>query len=187
MSHELATFRDSAHVEAMSGVEDLIETGKTWQVHWTLEKWHDKESHAAGLPPHEVIEEEGNLLLNAGITQLLRLLTNIGPATAYSSGVAYIKVGNSSTAASASQTDLQGGSVAEMPMDAGYPAISSQTATWRATFDTGDANFAWEEVGVKNASGAVSSSVVLLNRKVQSFGTKASGAIWTMTLNLTIA
>ena len=156
-------------------------------VTWTVDKWHNSKRFAQGLPPDETITEYGNGLLNGGITELLELLTGTGTTTAYNNASANIVVGNSTTAFSAAHTDMQGASTAVKAMDATYPQVSGQTATWKATYGTSEANFAWEEVGVKNGSGAVSGTILMLNRKVQAFGTKASGATWTMTLTLTVS
>ena len=71
-------------------------------------------------------------------------------------------------------------------MDSTYPqhtdgtTIASNTITLRSTFASGDANYAWEEWVVDNATRA-------LNRKVQSMGTKVAGATWQVTVTLSLA
>ena len=60
----------------------------------------------AGDDPDEVLVVDGNLLLNAGITRLLNLLVGAG-GQAFGATHCRVAVGDSSTAASASQTDLQ--------------------------------------------------------------------------------
>ena len=47
----------------------------------------------------------------------------------------------------------------------------------------GDANFAWAEWGLFNAS----TSGRMLNRKVFSGGTKTSAEAWSLTISLTLA
>jgi hypothetical protein len=69
-------------------------------------------------------------------------------------------------------------------MDTNYPARTGQTAEWRATFGSGDANYAWEEYTVVNAS---SDSGKNLNRKTASKGTKSSGETWTLSLQITFS
>ena len=65
-----------------------------------------------------------------------------------------------------------------------YGAMATYRAlTFRSLFGTGDANFAWNEWGVFNAS----SSGTMLNRKVESLGTKTSAQSWQLTVTLTIA
>jgi len=129
-------------------------------------------------------EVEGNLLLNAGIQLMLDLL--IGEAgTVYSNANAYIGVGDSSTAAAATQTGLQAASnKLWMPMEDNYPARSSQTLTFRAVFGSSDGNFAWEEFTIVNDE---DDDGVNLNRKVSSQGTKQSGQVWTVDVTLTIS
>lgn len=160
---------------------------KHWKVTWRVEKFHGKDAdEIAGCTPDEVVIKHDNLLLNSGINLMLKLLCGLG-GTAYSSGNAYIRVGSGTTAAAAAQTDLQGGSKTSKAMDSGYPTVSSQTSSWKASFGSSDGNHAWEEVGVANGSGTPDgSTTILLNRKVQSFGTKNSGSTWTMQVDITI-
>lgn len=154
-----------------------------WKPVATVRKWHDDASFQRGDDPYETVVVEGNLLLNAGLTRLNNLLIGAG-GTAFNSSNARIGVGNSSTAASASQTDLQGASKRFELVDS--ISNSNQTITAVATFQSGDANFAWEEWGIDNgtADGATVTAP-LLNRKVASMGTKASGAVWTLTVTIT--
>ena len=172
----------------------LLEEKINRSVKWTIEKWNTDQDgltptqqHKLGLAPQEVEEFEGNLALNAGLGELIDLLIGAGSPTAYNNANSHLVVGNSTTAAAATQTDMQGGSTQVKAMDSGYPSRSGQTATWKATYGSSEGNFAWEECGVKNGSGAVSSSVIMLNRKVLSMGTKGSGAVWTLQLDITWA
>lgn len=152
---------------------------------WTVEKWHSTARKLSGHPPDDVVCFDGNLALNAGITEALELITGEGTPTAYDNANAYLYVGDSTTAAAASQTDLQASTnKLEKGMDSGFPTVSGQVATWKSTYGTSEANFDWEEVGVKNGSGSPSASVIMLNRKVSSLGTKASGS-WTLSLAIT--
>ena len=133
---------------------------------------------------YEITGTNGNLALNEGITALLNLL--IGSAeTSFSNGNAYIGVGDSSTAASASQTGLQASSnKLYKAMESSYPSISSQTVTWRAQFGPSEANFAWNEFTVASGN---SDSADNLNRIVSAQGTKASGQTWTTDIAITVA
>lgn len=131
--------------------------------------------------PDEVITFEGNLMMNAGINVMLDLL--IGAAgTDFDDSNGYLGVGNSSAAAAATQTDLQGASKTRVVIDQ-LATISSQTLTFVATFGSAVANFAWEEVAIFNAS----SGGTMLTRRVSSLGTKASGATWILTITLAIS
>ena len=62
-----------------------------------------------------------------------------------------------------------------------YPTRSNNSVTFKATFDTADANWNWNEWGVFNAS----TEGVMLNRKVENLGTKTSSATWVFTVTLT--
>ena len=128
-------------------------------------------------------EFEGNVLLNEGITALLNLL--IGAAeTAYSNANAYLGVGESTTAASASQTGLQGATTTFKAMESGYPSISGQTVTFRSVFGSTDANNSWQEFTIVNAPTDAGDN---LNRKVDNQGTKAAGQSWTLDLEITFS
>jgi hypothetical protein len=156
-----------------------------WSPVATLERWDDTADFEAGREPDSVDVYEGNLLLNAGITRLGSLLVG-GGGTAFNAANSRIGVGNSTTAASAAQTDLQGASkFFKLCSSASW---SAQTGTWVATFGSSDANFAWEEWGIDNGT-ADSSTVTapLLNRKVVAMGTKGSGSTWQLTVTITVS
>jgi len=106
-----------------------------------------------------------------------------GAAALYDNANAYIGVGNGTTAFSAAHTDLQGASKLRKAMDATYPQAASGVMTFRSTFATGDANFAWEEWGVFNASAAGT----MMNRVVQNNGTKASTETKQVTVTITLS
>lgn len=103
-------------------------------------------------------------------------------STPFNNANSYIGVGDSTTAFSAAHTDLQAASnKLRKAMDATYPSGGSNVITFRSTFATGDANFAWQEWGVFNASTAGT----MLSRKVESLGTKTSAQTWQFTVTLT--
>lgn len=155
-----------------------------WIAHAKVTKTRDGETE-----PYEVYEQEGNLLMYIGASALWQRL--IGTAvTAFSNANAYLGVGDSLAAAAATQTDLQASSNKHREaMDATYPMhtdgalVANATITFKSTFETGDANFAWREWGIFNAS----SSGVMLNRKVFDAGTKTSADSWALTITLTLA
>lgn len=150
---------------------------------WTLRKYADNEAFKKD-KPFEVSEIDGNLLLNEGIAVLQALLTG-GAGTAYDNTNARIGVGDSNTAADATQTGLQAVSnKAWVGMEATYPQISGQTTTWRAVFDGSTANFSWQEFTIVNAADDTGDN---LNRKVSDQGTKASGQTWTLDLEITFS
>lgn len=131
--------------------------------------------------PYEVIEGKGNCLLNSGIDEMWDLI--IGDSVNhFNNAGAQIGVGDSNTAAAATQTDLQAATnKTYKAMDSGYPTSTTQKATFRASFGAGEANYTWNEWVVKQ-----STSGKCLNRKVDSMGTK-SGGTWTLEVSITLS
>lgn len=160
-------------------MEDRI----TWGCHTKVEKYDDDGKLL------DVIEVEGNLLLTGGASALWERLIGTG-VTAFDATNAFLGVGNSSTAEATTQTTLQGGASTLLKgMDATYPQHSDSTSVvgaksivYKATFGSSDANFAWNEWGIFNAA----SGGRMLNRKVESLGTKATGT-WVLTVTLSLA
>jgi hypothetical protein len=181
--------------ENVDAIDQAISTqppmgeGIHWGVKWTVEKYEgdfssEAEIQAAGAKAYERLVREGNLLVNNGAQLLEDAL--IGTAiTAFSNANARLGVGDSNTAASASQTDLQAASnKVRKAMDATFPSRSSQTLTFKSTFGSSDGNFAWNEWGIFNAASGATS---MLNRKVESMGTKTVGTSWVLTVTITIS
>jgi len=143
----------------------------------------EAEALETGAKPYESSTSEHNVFLNEGINALWTLVCG-GTETAYTNANARVGVGNSSAAENATQTALQGGSTAFAAMDSGYPTYgTSQKATFKGTFGSGQAEFAWEEFTVDNGSSANKN----LNRKISSKGTKGSGETWVLTIELSIS
>lgn len=121
------------------------------------------------------------VMTNAAATLVAQAL--VGESiTPFNAANAYIGVGDSNTAAAVAQTDLQAASnKLRKAQDASYPQRSTRTLSFRSTFGTSEANFAWEEWGVFNAS----SSGTMLARVVESLGTKPNTQSWQMEVQLT--
>ena len=118
-------------------------------------------------------------LTDAGRNHLVQ--AGIGAAvTPFSNANAHIGVGASTTAHSAGQTDLLT-TPTRKAMDGGYPQGAANVITFRSTFGTADANIAWNEWGVFNGA----SGGTMLNRKVESLGTKTNTQTWQFTVTLT--
>ena len=119
-------------------------------------------------------------ITDAMITHIAK--TIIGETvTTFAEANAYLGVGDSTTAFAASQTDLQAASnKLRKAMDTGYPQRTNDALKFKATFGDSDANFAWQEWGVFNAS----SGGTMANRKVESKGTKEGGS-WVFEVTLT--
>jgi hypothetical protein len=148
---------------------------------------------AAKVRPYDVTEVAGNLLTTAGLQRLTNLLIGAG-GTALTNTTARIGVGNSSTAAAVGQTDLQASAGSAnrwfQVMDATFPTAVNGLVTLRATFATGDGNFVWNEVcsdiGTATVTSANTVNATMLNRFVQSLGTKVSGS-WVLTETITLS
>lgn len=108
----------------------------------------------------------------------------IGEAvTAFNAANAHIGAGDSTTAFDAGQTDLQAATnKLRKAQEASYPTRSGNVLTFRSLFGTADANWAWQEWGIFNAS----SAGVMMSRKVESLGTKTSAQSWQVTATITI-
>ena len=109
----------------------------------------------------------------------------IGAAvTPFNNANAFIGVGDSTTAQTVAQTDLQAATnKMRKAMDATYPSGAANVITFRSTFGTADANWAWQEWGIFN--NGTNGSGTMLSRKVESLGTKTSAQTWQFTVTLT--
>jgi len=160
-----------------------------WRCRFRLSKYHEdiepyrgreSEFHQHGTP-YEVIEGEGNCLLNTGIDEMWDIIVG-DSANHFNNAGAQIGVGDSATAASPSQTDLQAATnKTYQGMESGYPTSTTQKVTFKSSFGASDANYAWNEWVVKQ-----STSAKCLNRKAESLGTK-SGGTWTLEVNITLS
>lgn len=123
-------------------------------------------------------------ITNAGAILAASAIVGDGGITVLNNANAYLGVGDSTTAFSAAHTDLQAASnKLRVGMDATYPQRSSNVLTLRSTFTTGQANYAWAEWGVFNAS----SGSTMFSRKVEALGTKTSAQSWVLTATVTVA
>jgi hypothetical protein len=151
--------------------------------------------------------------MNEGANLIWKRLIVLNPSTSatgaqlqgMSSGTAGLAVGISTAAVAATQTDLQAatGTTARWikGMQAAYPSHSTanpasssgaRETQFRAQYTTTEANFAWEEWALFNDpnSTGVNAAYALgamLNRKLQSLGTKTTSATWTATMTLSIS
>jgi hypothetical protein len=207
MRTDKGNLTEGAQVGAHMDVHDAVK----WKARWLLNKFHAVDIFAAGLDPataqeadilaagvqpYETIEREGNLLMYGGASCLWECLIGNGTGTAsqtltyFNNGNAHIGVGDSTTAAAATQTDLQASSnKLRKAMDATFPThtdgviVGAASIQFKSTFGTSDANWDWEEWGVFNAA----SGGRMLNRKVEDLGTKTGAASWAFTVTLTLA
>ena len=106
---------------------------------------------------------------NAGAVLVATLVEADGPY--------WIGAGNSSTAFSAAQTDLQGASKERVSATA---SRTSGTITYTGVFNTSTGNYEWLEVGLFDAA----SAGTMLTRKVVALPTKTSSEEWTVNLEV---
>ena len=162
----------------------------------------DFAAHSAD--PYATLDVEGNVLCVGGLGMITSALTggSYDPLTATSSGRAFVGVGNSSTAASASQTALVGGTAYYNTFDSGgitrvTTTVTNDSIQAVSTFGASVANFAWNEWGwFTTTTGTItpgtgvnvsSGTETMWNRRVASMGTKVDGASWVFTTKVTFA
>jgi hypothetical protein len=173
------------------GVAAPLNESPKWHAHLRIDKYADDEAYARG-ETYEVTECDGNLVTTAGWGRITTLL-NAGTGNLITSTTARIGAGNSNTAAAIGQTDLQAaaGAANRYFMTSTVTIPSAPVIQAVAVFGTADGNFAWEEWGIDIGTATVTAgttvNAVLLNRKVASNGTKASGQTWTATATITFS
>jgi hypothetical protein len=173
----------------------------SWKAKWRIDKFRDLENEIAkalqaGMSMTEALrlfgdayigreEWENNVALNEGLGELIDIICGLGTPTKWDNSNARLGVGDSNASESPTQTGLQAATnKTYKTMDSGYPTRSNQTADWRATFGSADANYAWEEYTVVNAASDTGKN---LNRKTSSKGTKSSGETWVLSLQVTFS
>lgn len=206
MNHDLARGFDAARIGAGIHAHDSIR----WQPVAKVEKWDaDQLAYvqrrsgilapsgdvlASYVAPYETIEIPGNLLTTAGLNRITSLII-AGGGQAATNTSARLGVGNSTTAATVGQTDLQAAAGSANRqfkiMDATYPTQSNGVLTFKSTFPTTEANFAWQEwcvdIGTPTVTDGTTVNALMLNRKVESLGTKTSAGTWALTATITIS
>lgn len=131
-------------------------------------------------------------LTTAGRDYIAAAIINAGSATGggaltwFDNANAALGVGDSTAVFANTQTDLQAATnKLRKAMDATYPSRAANVLTFKSTFGSADANFAWQEVGVFNSPTAATGT--MLSRVVAAHGTKASGDTWVLTHTVTLA
>lgn len=173
------------------------------QVRWATQKMgYEPDGSRLSLlfrePEDGITEEPGNLLVTVGLNLITALIEG-GAGTPFAHADAIVGVGAGTTAAAVGDTALTDDNTANayyQQADASYPQQSNGVITTISTFASGNANFAWQEWCLATGSGgitagthlsAVATSVTMLNHKVASLGTKASGASWVFTSTVTLS
>ena len=113
-------------------------------------------------------------LTSAGINFLAQAAIGLG--TPFNNANARLGVGSGDNAFAVGQSGKY-----RKAMDIDYPIISGPVVTFKSTFEPGVANFPWNEWGIFNAA----SGGVMLNRVVESNGTKQSNQTWILEVAIT--
>lgn len=184
---KLAKFNDPT-----GEVEAFTRSGHSYQE--AVVKFPEKHIGTSTIPVAP--DENGNVLLNNGITVMLNILCGVQTTPLFNNAGSRLGVGDSNTAENATQTGLQAATNHYwLVADATYPQVAAQTITWQGTFGGSTANYLWTEFVVDDYGSAGStasaptydSTRVALNRKMSGQGTKTSGQTWVLTLALTIS
>lgn len=167
-----------AALEAAKAAGLQVLTGR-----YSVHKYHQE---VAPENLYEVVECPPNLFLTAGVTRLWQLVAGVSAAHLDAAGT-WLAVGDSSTTPTATDANLLGTNRFRKAVS-GAPNISGRQVTFSAQFETGDANFAWLEVGV-GWSATVTADNTLVSRSAllsPGLGTKVNTAIWVLNWTLTI-
>lgn len=121
-------------------------------------------------------------LVNLARDQIMDAIIGGTTYNKFSATNAHLGVGDSTAVFAATQTDLQAATNKAREIVDGAPTRSANQVTWVATFETTDANFAWQEVGLFNAV----SGGEMFSRLVQSLGTKTSSGTWQLSYAITL-
>lgn len=165
----------------MSGFKEQIEAKLTWKLEKFVAK-NSKEIEEKNLKPFEIIVSEHQCLLNEGISNLIDLICGLGSPTAWDNTNARIGVGNDGTAPAPGDTGLKGASKLWKGMNAGYPQKSGNDSVFQADFVDGEAEFAWLEETIVNATDDAGEN---LCRQNTDLGTKPTGQTWRLTGTIT--
>ena len=154
-----------------------------WNDRWLIEKYNSREDYNAGNAYETSEIVKGNLLLVTGINEIWNLVAGAS-ANVFNEANSLIGVGSTDTAAVDSQTDLLAASdKTYKAMSSGYPTVgTNEKIVFRAVFGEADANYNWREFVIKHDV-----SDICLNRLVSNQGTKASGQVWTVTLEISLS
>lgn len=142
-----------------------------------------------GIAPYATAQDEGNLVTTAGLARAASLLAGAG-GQALSVGALRIGVGDGSGTAAVGDTDLSAaaGSTHRWFEPADSVTVVDDVITVVATFETGDANYLWNEwgwdIGTPTVTAGSTVNALLFNHKTGTggaLGTKPSSQAWAFT------
>jgi len=179
---------DRARAARVTRIEDRAGHRTTWRIaRWASEEdrrvnrtYSDDEALALFGAP-QLTEVEGNCLLNEGMNELWTILCS-SSGTKYDNATAQCGTGTSATAADPADSSLTAG--VWKAMMASFPTYgTANKATWKSEFLSAEANQVWAEFSVRNGASADK----MMNRKVSAQGTKVSGQVWELSLEITLS
>lgn len=204
MGHDRAGIKTNLWVERWDSDQVQYAMGKIgipgrWHAHKNVTIRPDTFRSLAVAPYSVTLDEDCNLVTQAGWVALIGGIAGTTITNKFSSTFGRIGVGTVNTPATYADTKLGGdtgsSSTTSYYMTCGAaPAIVTSstppTMTFSATFGTGVANFSWQEFGIDNYNTAGVtiqglSNVILFDHGISNQGTKISGNIWTATAVLT--
>jgi hypothetical protein len=153
---------------------------------------HHFERHRL-VPEDGVADSDLNLLTTNGVNRMLNLLIAAG-GQGMTNTATRLGTGNGVGTAAAGDTDLSAAAGSAnrwfQVMDATFPSVATNVLTAKATWATGDGNYAWNEWGLDIGTPTVTSgntvNALLFNHKTSAaLGTKATGS-WVLTVTVTI-
>jgi hypothetical protein len=179
---------DGARAVLTTRIEDRAHYRTTWRIaRWASEedrrvnRTYTEAEALALFGAAQMTEVQGNILLNEGMNQLWTILCSSG-GTKYDNTNAQCGTGTSSTAENPADSALT--AAVWKGMMATFPTYgTANKATWKSEFLSAEANQAWAEFSVRNGA----SADLMLNRKVSAQGTKSSGQVWELTLEITLS
>lgn len=186
---------ESARMFTRAVVEKYDEDQERWVKGKTgLLEPQARDFEALKLTPYEVAEgpQPGNRLVTVGLNQMTARLT--AAEQVWDETHIALAVGDSSTGDAIGDTNLLGTNKYYRVMDASFPTQSNGVLTFRATYGSGIAEFAWNEYGViipdtattYTSGTTLQANYTLFNRKSPaSLGTKSSGT-WVFTVTITV-
>lgn len=153
-------------------------------------------------PADGIVTDEGNVLTTAGLNLITSLITG-GGGQAGNLSNSFLGVSNGTGTAGVTDVALFGTGTGnawftQCAGGGGSVSQSNGVITLQATFGTTAGNFTWNDWGWVIAAGTLTNNVntisscgtgtiVLVNHKVTSLGTKASGSSWVFVATITLA
>lgn len=144
--------------------------------------------------PFDVVDRESNLLVTAGLTRITSLIQAAG-GQGVTATATRLGVGNGVGTAAIGDTDLSAAAGAAnrqfYVMDATFPTASAGVMTFKSTYASADANFAWNEwaldIGTPTVVNGTTVNATLINHKTSAaLGTKTTGS-WGLTVTITLS